>query len=50
MPAASRPVRVSTLASRAACPVVKNSAGQLGQHRGVALPGDQAVHDVPAGC
>ena len=24
-------------------------AGQMGQHLGVALPGDQAVHDVPAG-
>ena len=24
-------------------------AGQLGQHLGVAFPGDQVVHDVPAG-
>jgi hypothetical protein len=24
-------------------------AGQLGQHPGVAFPGDQVVHDVPAG-
>ena len=24
-------------------------AGQLGQHLGVALAGDQVVHDVPAG-
>ena len=25
------------------------AAGQLGQHLGVAFPGDQVVHDVPAG-
>jgi hypothetical protein len=25
------------------------AAGELGQHLGVAFPGDQVVHDVPAG-
>jgi hypothetical protein len=37
----TRSMRASIAASRA--------AGQLGQHLGGALPGDQVVHDVPAG-
>jgi hypothetical protein len=27
----------------------RRGAGELGQHRGVTLAGDQVVHDVPAG-
>jgi hypothetical protein len=37
--------RLFELADLAAGP----GAGQLGQHLGVALPGDQVLHDVPAG-
>jgi hypothetical protein len=65
MSAVSRSMRASIFASSAACSAVKNSApssassssailrrrgaGQLRQHLGVVLAGDQVVHDVLAG-